>query len=166
MKKQQSGFTLIELVAVIVLLGILAVTAAPRFLNIQRDARVAVLGGIRASIEGAGSQVYAKALLQNVASAAGQDVTDPVLGVIEVEFGYPDANNNAPAKLEVFNLITVDPVFGKQNITGNSVRIGYDSDGDGNLTEAVDNCFLIYTSSTGVGQLPVITLDATTTVGC
>ncbi|MED5521016.1 MAG: prepilin-type N-terminal cleavage/methylation domain-containing protein, partial [Pseudomonadota bacterium] len=35
----QQGFTLIELIIVIVLLGILAVTAAPKFLNLQDDAR-------------------------------------------------------------------------------------------------------------------------------
>ena len=40
--KRQGGFTLIELVVVIVILGILAVTAAPRFLNLQDDARNAV----------------------------------------------------------------------------------------------------------------------------
>ncbi len=40
--KKQTGFTLIELVVVIVILGILAVTAAPRFLNLQNDAREAL----------------------------------------------------------------------------------------------------------------------------
>ena len=54
MRKQQAGFTLIELVAVIVLLGILAVTALPRFINLQADAREATLQGIRCAIQGAG----------------------------------------------------------------------------------------------------------------
>ncbi len=44
------GFTLIELVVVIVILGILAVTAAPRFLNIQGDARAAVIEGVRGAV--------------------------------------------------------------------------------------------------------------------
>ncbi|MGF1873897.1 type II secretion system GspH family protein [Photobacterium frigidiphilum] len=48
---RKNGFTLIELVVVIVLLGILAVTAAPRFLNLQTDARNAALEGLKGSIE-------------------------------------------------------------------------------------------------------------------
>ena len=48
--KKQTGFTLIELVVVIVVLGILAVTAAPRFLNIQDDAREARLEGMKGAI--------------------------------------------------------------------------------------------------------------------
>ncbi|MGF1869181.1 type II secretion system protein [Photobacterium indicum] len=48
---RRNGFTLIELVVVIVLLGILAVTAAPRFLNLQSDARNAALEGLKGSIE-------------------------------------------------------------------------------------------------------------------
>ncbi|MBM7073074.1 prepilin-type N-terminal cleavage/methylation domain-containing protein [Shewanella sp. 202IG2-18] len=42
MQKQQ-GFTLIELVVVIIILGILAVTAAPKFINLQSDARKSAL---------------------------------------------------------------------------------------------------------------------------
>ncbi|BFN31164.1 hypothetical protein VHTUMSATKI_13590 [Vibrio harveyi] len=44
---RNKGFTLIEMVVVIVLLGILAVTAAPRFLNLQDDARDATLAHLR-----------------------------------------------------------------------------------------------------------------------
>ena len=49
--KRQGGFTLIELVVVIVILGILAVTAAPRFLNLQDDARDSALEGLKGAIE-------------------------------------------------------------------------------------------------------------------
>ena len=48
--KNQKGFTLIELVVVIIILGILAVTAAPKFINLQGDARVSALAGMKAAL--------------------------------------------------------------------------------------------------------------------
>lgn len=59
MKKQQ-GFTLIELIIVIVILGILAVTVAPRFFNFAKDARISTIEGLKASVQGAAQIGYAK----------------------------------------------------------------------------------------------------------
>lgn len=60
MKAQQSGFTLIELVAVIVLLGILAVSAFPTFIDIQVEARESVIDGIEGAMKGYNVQAVAK----------------------------------------------------------------------------------------------------------
>lgn len=64
--KRQGGFTLIELVVVIVILGILAVTAAPRFLNLQSDARASSLDGLKGAMQGASGIVFGKAAIQGV----------------------------------------------------------------------------------------------------
>ncbi|MBB1319683.1 type II secretion system protein [Shewanella sp. SR43-4] len=74
MQKQQ-GFTLIELVVVIIILGILAVTAAPKFINLQGDARVSALQGLKAAIQGANTLVYSKAALAGKEQATGATVT-------------------------------------------------------------------------------------------
>ncbi|WP_318433350.1 type II secretion system protein [Photobacterium leiognathi] len=64
--RKQVGFTLIELVIVITILGIVTVTAAPKFLNISSDARVAVLNGIAGSIKTINTIVNTKAIIQAV----------------------------------------------------------------------------------------------------
>ena len=61
--QKQNGFTLIELVVVIIILGILAVTAAPKFINLQGDARASTLQGMKGSIQGANTLVFSKAVI-------------------------------------------------------------------------------------------------------
>lgn len=59
MKTTQQGFTLIELVMVIVILGILAATAIPRFVNLSTEARGAAVSGLAGSISSAFAINYA-----------------------------------------------------------------------------------------------------------
>ncbi|MEI6896650.1 MAG: prepilin-type N-terminal cleavage/methylation domain-containing protein [Psychromonas sp.] len=62
MKKEQ-GFTLIELVMVIIILGVLAATVAPKFINLQYDARAATVMALGGALKSVNNLVYAKSVI-------------------------------------------------------------------------------------------------------
>jgi len=98
--KKQQGFTLIELVVVIVILGILAVTAAPKFIDLQGDARGATIQGVKAAIETSTSAIHAKALIVNKLGSTKTTVTVNDNVVIDVINGWPtSAKTNTWDKL-------------------------------------------------------------------
>lgn len=102
----QKGFTLIELVVVIVILGILAATAAPKFIDLTGDARSSVMEGVQGSINSAVNLAHAKALVSNQTGATGS-ITIGSLDYALVN-GYPAALANATDGLGIGSLLELD----------------------------------------------------------
>ncbi len=131
--KKHSGFTLIELVIVIVILGILAAAALPRFTDLSTDARIASINGLAGALRSAASIAHATQVAKGYVSAN----TVSLEGVnINMKDGYPTASN--------ISLTLADPTLSGFTHAGTGLSARFTVTG-----RSAPTCTVDYLDSTG-----------------
>lgn len=125
MEKNNRGFTMIELIMVIVILSILAAVAIPRFIDFRSDARTATARGIAASISSAANILHAQYVLRNISYMLG--TTEGINRNTAVLY-------NANISGGVGNTVSVRAVPGGLTVNGSSARITITVGGVGTYT--------------------------------
>lgn len=145
MKARQTGFTLIELVIVIVILGVLAASALPRFLDLTQEARVASVKGMAGGLQSASSVARAACIISSTCDASAAGATVNVEGtVVAMDYGYPTTGSIRTAMDVQLGDFTV-------SAAGNNVDFSLKA-----------NCLAQYTQATAATSASV----STTTSGC
>ncbi|MDR8522157.1 type II secretion system protein [Shewanella fidelis] len=181
MKQQyQKGFSLIELVIVIVILGLLAATAIPRFLNVTEDAEDASVDGV------AGGLATAVSFVRSQWEVDGRNNDNVVLDgarvYLDTRFGFPTGTSSRQATdmtvascSEVFNTVLqnaprnvlegVDARGSRYAVSVNNGAGGTVIDLEGNDVAGVELCVYHLVESLTLNDSGIPTPTPTTSIG-
>jgi MSHA pilin protein MshA len=153
-----NGFTLIELVVVIIILGVLAVVAAPKFISLKSDAYASSMQGVAAAISSGKTMVYSACVIstscdETAPAGSGNSLGNSIIvqgQSITLAYGYP--RHTAAGIARMINIINgVDFEITTYTSSGRTgLRIRPDADYDAN------KCEIRYSQPLAAGEQPLV----------
>lgn len=150
MRRQQSGFTLIELIVVVVILGILSAFAVPRFFNLSGEARYANLEAVAGSLRSAAALAHSKQLAGGLGAAVSITWGSNTVTMIN---RYPRSSAaGITAALESTSGFTIT-YSGDGSLATHTATFAADG--------ASGTCQVVYTPPASTSATPTITISGT-----
>lgn len=156
MHTKQQGFTMIELIMVIVILGILAAVALPRFYDLQTDARTAKAQALAGAVRSGSAIARSAALVRNQTGATGTVAMEGAN--VTLRAGYPTADNAG-----IITAANINPTNDGVTLAGGGGGYGATINIRINGAPTPAQCQIAYQAPAALNTQPTVTV---TTTGC